>query len=213
MTCHSFQVKATKVAALSAITAPFRAAKKTIALKVGAVKAVKALKVAKIAKAADILKNLQKSPILVPVQVAVPIKGSAHPIKQFPAIPNFLNIPPPSLSDSLAPIQGIISGAQNAIKSAGKWRAIAYLMALNRISLNRFVFAGIPLLTTFGGKFNKAAAPTQAPVYRFVPEVGLGNYNKVALPAPARIEVDIPANPAAIYGPPPTPADTYGVPH
>lgn len=110
------------MAALSAITAPFRVAKKTFALKLGALKAAKAIKVAKIAKTAAILKNLKKSPIILPVPVAVPIKGFpiVKPLPSLPAFPSFFNLPAPSLQDSLGPIQGIISGAQKAIQSAGK---------------------------------------------------------------------------------------------
>lgn len=126
------QAKAAKIAGLSLITAPFRVAKKTVALKVGAVKALKAIKIAKIAKGAAILKNLKKSPIILPVPVALPIAKplpvpfpivKALPalpsLPSLPSIPNFLNLPAPNLAQALGPFQGVISGAQKAIQSAG----------------------------------------------------------------------------------------------
>lgn len=120
------QAKAAKIAGLSLITAPFRVAKKTVALKVGAVKALKAIKIAKIAKGAAILKNLKKSPIILPVPVALPIAKPlpvpfpiVKALPSLPSIPNFLNLPAPNLAQALGPIQGVISGAQKAIQSAG----------------------------------------------------------------------------------------------
>lgn len=100
---------------MSAITAPFRVAKKTIALKVGAVKAAKAVKIAKISRAANILKNLKKSPIILPVHVGVPVKS--FPLQSLPA-PNSFNIPPPSLADTLGPIRGFYANAQHIIQTA-----------------------------------------------------------------------------------------------
>lgn len=48
--------------------------------------------------------------------------GGNDATPRFPSFPNLFNIPAPSLSDSLGPIQGIISGAQKALQSAGnKW--------------------------------------------------------------------------------------------
>ncbi|XP_055316144.1 uncharacterized protein LOC129575929 [Sitodiplosis mosellana] len=206
-------VKASKVAALSALTAPFRAAKRTLALKVAGVKALKAIKVAKIANTALILKNLKKSPIILPVPVAVPLKALPVPVPfpkpALPSLPNFFNIPSPSLGDSLGPIQGIISGAQKAIKTAG---------------------AGIPLLSSFTQGFgnSESKAPkdvpaiTPPPVYRFVPEVGFTNYNKVSYQPPVEVEVPsvVYSAPTPIYAPSVvpvapihTPASTYGVPN
>lgn len=53
---------------------------------------------------------------------------------------------------------------------------------------------------------------TPAPVYRFVPEVGFSNYNKVSYQP--QVNVEVPAIPASTYGlPPPTPARTYGLPN
>lgn len=134
-----WQAKATKIAALSALTAPFRVAKKKIALKIAGFKALKALKLAKIAKTAAILKTLKKGPIIIPVPIAVPI-GKTLPkfelpkfelpkfeLPKLPEFPNFLNIPPPSVGESSGPIQGFISGAQKAFQSASK--NFAYLAA------------------------------------------------------------------------------------
>lgn len=127
----------------SAITAPFRVAKKTLALKIAGIKAAKALKVAKIAKAANILHNLKKSPIILPVPVAVPfaaplsikkslLKGKQLPlalpfpfpssIKQLPLKPLIDIAAPPSLEQALGPLKGIISGTRTVLESAGKFR-------------------------------------------------------------------------------------------
>lgn len=76
--------------------------------------------------------------------------------------------------------------------------------------------SGIPLFSTLSA----APAPvkeivpivTPAPVYRFVPEVGFSNYNKVSYQP--QVEVEVPTIPASTYGlPPATPARTYGVPN
>lgn len=108
------------------MTAPVRIFKKKLALKFAALKAFKALKVAKIAKAAIILKNLKKSPIILPVPVALPVGLPSLPqlpqLPKLPEIPNFLNIPSPSLGESLGPIQGFIAGAQQAIGTAGTYK-------------------------------------------------------------------------------------------
>ncbi|XP_055316162.1 uncharacterized protein LOC129575945 [Sitodiplosis mosellana] len=198
-------VKASKVAALSALTAPFRAAKRTLALKVAGVKALKAIKLAKIAKTALILKNLKKSPIILPVPVAVPLKALPVPVPfpkpALPSLPNFFNIPSPSLGDSLGPIQGIISGAQKAIKTAG---------------------AGIPLLSSFTQGFgnSESKAPkdvpaiTPPPVYRFVPRVEIEVPSVVySAPAPIYLPPVVPYASAVPVAPIHTPASTYGVPN
>lgn len=159
-------MKASKIAALSAITAPFRVAKKTIALKIAGVKAAKALKIAKLAAAAKILKNLKKSPIILPVPVAVPAKdlelvgsnaglGAGVETSLGAGLPAAIGAALPSLggaaTSSLNPLPGIISGAQRAIQTAG---------------------ASIPFLSTLTGGFgdNARAAseivPSVAPTYR-----------------------------------------------
>jgi len=238
--------KAAKIAALSIVTAPFKKAKKTIALKIGGLKALKAIKLAKIAKTAAILKNLKKSPIILPVPVALPIVKPLPVVKALPtlptvpalptlpSIPNLFNLPAPNLAQALGPIQGVISGAQKAIQSAG---------------------STIPLISTLTNSFGSSepkTAPitvTPAPVYRFVPEVGFSNYNKVsyhpqvevevptvvssaAVPAvvetviPSVVETYIPhvaptaqiaqVAPASVYGPPQqavVPATQYGLPN
>lgn len=134
---------------MSAITAPFRVAKKTIALKIAGVKAAKALKIAKIAKAAHILHNLKQGPIILPVPVAVPfpaplpIKKFPLPIKQLPlplpfpfplpikTLPSkpLFEIPaPPSLEQALGPLKGIIAGTRTVIQSAGKLKKKHFLV-------------------------------------------------------------------------------------
>lgn len=74
--------------------------------------------------------------------------------------------------------------------------------------------SGIPILSTITNSLVAKETPVaQAPVYRFVPEVGFANYNKVSYQP--QIEVEVPAvalhTPALTYGPPP-PKPTYGVP-
>lgn len=84
-------------------------------------------------KTAAILSNLKKSPIILPVPVA-------SPLKTLPTFPAF-NIPAPSLGDSLGPIQGFISGAQKAIQTAGMLSLsnISFLQK-NCIGLNPLLF-------------------------------------------------------------------------
>lgn len=108
--------------------------KKTIALKIAGVKAAKALKIAKLASAAQILKNLKKSPIILPVHVAVPVKdlksvglkaglgagvgatlGAGLPAAIGAALPSFGG----DATSSLNPLPGLISGAQRVIQTAG----------------------------------------------------------------------------------------------
>lgn len=67
------QVKASKAALFSALTAPIRVAKKSFLIKVGAVKAVKALKIVKVAAAVASLKKLKKHPIIVPIPVPIKV--------------------------------------------------------------------------------------------------------------------------------------------
>ncbi|XP_031633301.1 uncharacterized protein LOC116347046 [Contarinia nasturtii] len=191
-------LKATKVAFVSAITAPFRTFKKAKVLKVVALKKLAALKAAKLAKTAIILKNLKKGPIILPVPVAVPQKSL--PAVQPAALPAFttlssFNLPAPSLSDSLAPIQGFISGAQKAIQTAG---------------------SGIPFISqltkSFGSAEVKKDAPVvaPAPVYRYVPELDFPNSNQVSYQPKTEAAVQTYEVPATAYG---LPAKTYGIPN
>lgn len=77
------------------ITAPIRVAKKTLALKVAGAKAIKAVKVAKVAKSASFLTKLKKSPLILPVKVAVPVKSLRKPIPVPVAPPVVHALPPP----------------------------------------------------------------------------------------------------------------------
>lgn len=113
-----------------------------------------------------------------------------------------------------------------------------------------FKGSSIPLISTLTNSFGSSepkSAPittaTSAPVYRFVPEVGFSNYNKVSYHPQVEVEVPTivsaaaptvvetvgpivetyypgvapaPIAPASVYGPPPSqraPANTYGVPN
>lgn len=136
-------------------------------MKIAGVKAAKALKIAKLAAAAQILKNLKKSPIILPVHVAVPVKdlksvglkaglgagigasfGAGLPAAIGAALPSF---GAGAATSAINPLPGIISGAQRAIQTAG---------------------ASIPFLSTLTGGFgdNARAAsevvPAVAPTYR-----------------------------------------------
>lgn len=142
------QVKASKAALFSALTAPIRVAKKSFAIKVGAVKLAKALKVAKVAA---VVASLKKHPIIVPVPVPIkvpfpfPIKKGIHFFKDGPlavgagalgglgagalgglgagALSGLgSGVVSGALSGKAAgfnPVHGFISGAQHLIKTAG----------------------------------------------------------------------------------------------
>lgn len=116
------------------MTAPFRVLKKTIALKKAGMKAAKALKIAKLVAAVQIVKNLKKSPIILPVPVAIPAKdlelvgakaglgagvgaglGAGLPAASGAALPSFSA---GAATSSLNPLSGVISGAQRAIQTA-----------------------------------------------------------------------------------------------
>lgn len=121
-------------------------AKRTFALKVGAVKAAKAIKIAKLAKAAKILANLKKGPIILPVPVAVPVKHlPILPLKAAKVGAGLglaggaglglgagtglglgaglglgsLKAPSLAIGGSAGPLGGLIAGATNAFKSVG----------------------------------------------------------------------------------------------
>lgn len=104
--------KAVKTAIVSAATAPFRAAKKSIAIKIGALKAAKALKIAKTAAIIASLSKLKK-PILIPVPVPVPVKFP------FP------------LKNTVGPIgalgAGVVGGAIGSSIGAGKAAGNSFL--------------------------------------------------------------------------------------
>lgn len=95
-------------------------------------KAAKALKIAKLVAAAQIVKNLKKSPIILPVPVAVPAKdliglkaglGAGVGGSLGACLPAAIGAALPSLdadaSSSLNPLPGLISGAQRALQTAG----------------------------------------------------------------------------------------------
>lgn len=142
------QIKAKKAALFSALTAPIRVAKKSFAIKVGAVKLAKALKVAKVVA---VVATLKKHPIIIPVPVPIkvpfpfPIKKGNHIFKDGPlaagagALSGFgagalgglgagalsglgsgvLSGALSGKASSFNPVYGLISGAQNLIKSTG----------------------------------------------------------------------------------------------
>lgn len=78
------------------------------------------------------------------------------------------------------------------------------------------------MISTFTNNFASADAivappPTivaPPPIYRFVPEVGFTNYNRVSYQPPVEVEVPSVVVPSNTYGlPPVTPARTYGLPN
>lgn len=100
------------MATVSLLTAPFRVAAKTVALKVGAVKAAKALKVAGLVTAVNTLK---KNPIIVPVAVPVKVPFPTFDKKHILGEAAAGGV----LSAALTPVHGLLSGAQTIIKAAG----------------------------------------------------------------------------------------------
>lgn len=105
------------------MTAPIRVAAKTVALKVASLKAAKALKVAGIVKVVD---SLKKNPLIVPVPVPVkvpfPTFGKTPPVDVGAADAIVAGAATGGvLSSAFNPVQGLISGAQNFIKTAGSY--------------------------------------------------------------------------------------------
>lgn len=156
--------------------APFKKAKTKLAITLAGIKLLKAAKLAKIAKTVAILKNLKKSPIFVPVPVVLPVG------KQLPSLPNIFGGPAAALAiasatGAAAPateapnqLDGFLTTATKALQAAG---------------------AGLPLLAAFQNSQKKEEPVTPSPVYRFVPEVGFTNYNKVSYQP--RLEIEVPA--------------------
>lgn len=174
-----FQAIAAKVALKSALTAPFKIFKTKLAIKLAGFKALKALKLAKIAKTVAILKNLKKSPIILPVPVPLPLPV----LKGLPSLPSLPSFPNPFAAPATTPapvqpnpIDGALTTATKAFQAAS---------------------AGLPLISALQNTFGQQPAKevvqevTPAPVYRFVPEVGFTNYNKVSYQP--RLEVEVPA--------------------
>lgn len=168
----------------SALTAPFKIFKTKFAIKLAGFKALKALKLAKIAKTVAILKNLKKSPIILPVPVPVPLPI----LKGLPSLPSFPSLP--SLPNPFAPAATTPAPVQpNPIDGALTTATKAFQAAS----------AGLPLISALQNTFGQQSAKevvqevqvTPAPVYRFVPEVGFTNYNKVSYQP--RLEVEVPA--------------------
>lgn len=194
--------KAKKIAALSILTAPIRVAKKAIGIKIAGVKALKVAKAAKLAKVGQVVANLKKSPIILPVKVAVPFPV---PIKKGPlkaAAVAGLGLGG-AAGLGLGGAAGLGLGGAAALKPAAA--AVGALTAPLK-----GIFAGATsALTSLGGIVSRplaVPAPNVVlpapipPVYRFVPEVGFTNYNTVSYQP--RVEVEVPVVPHATYGVP-----------
>lgn len=85
-------------------------------------------------------------------------------------------------------------------------------------SVTRLTGSGTPIISTITQNFGTTEPKVfKEPVYRFVPQVGFTNYNKVSYQPPVELEVPsvIYSPPAEVYGPPlplpPVPAKTYGI--
>lgn len=201
------------MAAWSAITAPFKVAKKTVALKIAGIKAAKALKAAKLIKAATILKNLKKSPLILPVPFPVPIAAPIpFPVhaKKFPAKKLFEIPAPPTLEQALGPLKGVIAGATTALSAAGRLSSAAVKTEQTKsdvVIAPAVTPAPIPApapLPFIASAPLQYAAP--ASFYQLVPSIDFSQFGQYA--AQPQFVADV-RTPAETYG---LPAATFGLP-